>query len=156
MQTQASPLPPFWIRFLPWAGNLFFYAVIVLIVLISELPPLNSHVFFLRDQFLAGNKEVFRIQDPGIAFSSFTPFLPSQKEISFITDRPYAPRDQATEKLQIAQGWVAPHILNPDPVEKTALIFCSTGSIAEARIKVTGYRMVKSLGDGKGIAEKNP
>jgi len=156
MQTQASPLPSAWIRFLPLAGSLLFYGVTVLIVLTSELPSLRPNVFFLRDQLLAGNREIFKLQDPGIVFSAFTPFLPAQKEISFITDRPYAPRDQATEKLQIAQGWVAPRVLNPDPGEETALIFCSSGAVAEARMKATGYRIVKILGDGKGIAEKIP
>ena len=154
MQTQASPLPSTWIRFLPWIGNLCFYGIIGLIVATSELPPINKRIFFLRDQFLAGNNAIFRAQDPGITFSPFTPFLPPQKEISFITDTPYAPRDQATEKLQIAQGWLTPRILNPDPVEKTALIFCSNRAIAEARMKATGYRIVKTLGNGKGIAEK--
>lgn len=154
MQTQASPLTSAWIRFLPWAGNLCFYGIIALIVITSELPGVSQHVFFLRDQFLAGNSAFFRGQDPGIIFSPYTPFLPPQKEISFITDTPYAPRDQATEKLQIAQGWIAPRILNPDPVEPSALIFCSNGAIAEARMKATGYRIVKTLGNGKGLAEK--
>ena len=156
MQTQASPLSSPWIRFLPWAGNLLFYGAIVLIVISSELPPLNSHVFFLRDQLLAGHKDVFLAQDPGIVFSAFVPFLSPKNEISFISDRSYAPRDQAIEKLQIAQGRLVPRILNPDPVEKTALIFCTNKSIAEARMKSAGYRNVIILGDGKGIAEKNP
>jgi len=128
----------------------------VLIVLTSELPPLKSHVFFLRDQLLAGHQDVFLVQDPGIVFSTFIPFLSPKSEISFISDRPYAPRDQAIEKLQIAQGRLAPRILNPDPVEKTALIFCTNQSLAEARMKSTGYRSVITLGDGKVIAEKKP
>ena len=156
MQTQASPLPSVWIRFLPWAGNLFFYGIIVLIVVTSELPRVPPHIFFLRNQLLAGNAGIFRAQDPGIAFSPFTPLLPLEKEIGFITDRPYAPRDPSIEKLQIAQGWVAPRILNPAPGEKTAIVFCSNSALAEMRLRVTRYRIVKDLGDGKGIAEKNP
>jgi hypothetical protein len=141
---------------LPLAWNILFYCIVTSIVLASELPPLRGPVSFLRDQLFSGNHAAFRAQDPGIFFSAFAPFLPARGRISFITDLPYAPRDPATELIQRAQGRLAPLILNPEPVERMALVFCSNSSIAEARMKAASYRPVRILGDGKIIAVKNP
>ena len=94
---------------------------------------------------------LFRIQDPGLPFAIFEPYLPHKGSVSFLTDDP---EHTATEQLQAARSRLAPLLLNPDPVESIALVFCSQNAIAAARMQATGYRAIKVLGDGKLIAEK--
>jgi hypothetical protein len=138
----------------PWALNLLFYGSICWIILISELPPVTGAVFLMRKQFLAGNETLFRAQNPGLRFTIFAPYFSGEKTISFLTDTPYEPEHAGTEALQAAQGQWAPLLLNPEPVEKTALVFCSQNAIAAARMQATGYQSTKVLGNGKMIAEK--
>lgn len=108
----------------------------------------------MRKQFLAGNESFFKGQNPGLPFAIFEPHLPRNGTISFLTDTPYHPEHGSAEKIQAAQGRLAPLMLNPQPEEKTALVFCSQSEIAAARMHATGYRPLKILGDGKLIAVK--
>ncbi len=146
----SIPLKRLWSA-LPWAINLLFYGSVCWIIAISELPPIPGPVFLMRKQFLAGNETLFRIQDPGLPFAIFEPYLPRRGSVSFLTDDP---EHTATEQLQAARGQLAPLLLNPDPVEKIALVFCSQTAIAAARMQATDYRAIKIFGDGKLIAEK--
>ena len=136
---------------LPWTMNLMFYGSVCWIIAISELPPITGPVFLMRRQFLAGNETLFRIQDSGFPYVIFEPYLPHKGSVSFLTDDP---EHTATEQLQAARSRLAPLLLNPDPVESIALVFCSQNVIAVARMQTTGYRAIKVLGDGKMIAEK--
>lgn len=136
---------------LSWIISLLFYGSVCWIIAISELPPVSRHVFFMRNQFLAGNETFFKIQDPGVPFAIFEPYLPHRGSVSFLTDN--LERTTA-EALQSAQGFLAPLLLNPDPGESTALVFCSQNAIAAARMQATGYRPIKVFGNGKLIAEK--
>jgi len=149
------PIPPKRLRFaLPWAMNLLFYGSVCWIIAISELPPIPGPVFLMRKQFLAGNETFFSIQDPGVPFAIFKPYLPREGSVSFLTDAPYDPEQTTTEPLQSAQGRLAPLLLNPDPVESTAIVFCSQDTIAVNRMQTTGYRATRVLEEGKLIAEK--
>lgn len=150
-----APLPLEKLRSaLPWAMNLLFYGSVCWIIAISELPPIQGAVFLMRKQFLAGNETPFRFQDPGFPFAIFKPYRPPNGRVSFLMDAPYAPDHKNAEQLQAAQARLAPLLLNPDPVETTAFVFCSQNAIAAARMQMTGYRATKTLGDGKMIAEK--
>jgi hypothetical protein len=139
---------------LPWAVNLLFYGSILWAIVISELPPVSGPVFLMRKQFLAGNETPFRIQDPGLPYAIFEPYLPRKGSVTFLSDAPYSPEHAGTEKLQAAQGRLAPLTLNLDPVENIALVFCSQDAIAAARMQATGYRATRVLGDGKMIGGK--
>jgi hypothetical protein len=134
--------------------HFLFYVSIFGIILGSRLPPVNGPVSFFKKQFLAGHESFFRLQDPGLLYVPFETHLPQSGVASFLTDMPYAPKQKATEQLQAAQGRLAPLLLNPDPVEKTALISCSRNDIALARMQAAGYRPITVLEEGKMIAEK--
>lgn len=141
---------------LPWAVNILFYGSVCWIIAISELPSVTEPVFLMRKQFLAGNEALFRIQDPGLPFLIFEPYRFKEGSVSFLMDLPYDPEHRSIEKLQAAQGRLAPLLLNPDPAEHTAFVFCSNNTLAFARMQATGYQATKILGDGKMIAEKRP
>ena len=139
---------------LPWTMNLMFYGSICWIIAMSELPAVKEPVFLIRKQFLEGNETLFSLQSPGLPFAIFEPYLPRKGTVSFLADAPYDPENTATEQLQAAQGRLAPLLLNHDPVESTALVFCSQNEIAAARIQAAGYQVTRVLENGKMIAEK--
>ena len=139
---------------LPWAINILFYGSVCWIITISELPPVPGPVFLMRKQFLEGNTAFFSIQDPGLPYAIFEPFLPRKGSVSFLADTPYNPEHTSTEQLQAAQNRLTPLLLNHDPVERIALAFCSQKAIAAARLQAAGYRAAKDLGNGKMIGEK--
>lgn len=151
---KTSPSPLERIRcILPLALNILFYGSICWVIAVSELPPIQKFVFFMRKQFLAANESFFRIQDPGLPYAAFEFYLPRKGNASFLTDTPYAHERSVAEKLQAAQGRLAPLLINPAPSERIALVFCSNDAIAAARMQATGYRPLKALGNGKWIAE---
>ncbi len=136
---------------IPW----IFYVIIGMILVTSELPAVKTPAFITRQWLLSGQELPFKLQDPGRFFSIFEPYCSSQDpRVSFLTDKDYGPRDPGIEKLQAAQGRLAPTLLNPAPGERLAFVFCSNTAITAKRLQITGYRMTHSLGDGKGIAEK--
>jgi len=143
-------------HFLPPALNFILYGSLLWIILSSELPPVKESVFVLRRLLFQGQETVFRVQDPGLGFILFKVYRPQEKCVSFLTDLPYDAHHKDSELLQAAQGELAPLLLNSSPSEKTAFFFCSNTSIAEARIKATGYKITQILGEGKVIAEKLP
>jgi len=109
----------------------------------------------MQKQFLASNEKLFRTQDPGFPFIIFKPYLPHKGSISFFTDTPYAPAGHASsEQISAAQGQLAPLLLNPAPVESTALVFCSQNAIATAQLQTTGYQATRVLGNGQFIAKR--
>ncbi len=138
---------------LPWIGNFLFYGMILAIITCSELPSLGPENFRLRKEFISGNKRIFRVL--GSDFSIFKPYLPLHGAVSFLMDSSYQPYDPITEKLYMAQSYLAPIILNANPDEKSAIVFCSKGYIADDRMQSAGYKLKIALADGKGIAEKN-
>ena len=125
-----------------------------MILLASKLPAATAPVLFYKKQLLAGHESFFRPQDPGLRYAAFETYRFKGGTASFLTDSPYDPYQRSAEQLQAAEGRLAPLLLNPDPVEHTALIFCSSSKIAMARMQATGYRPVAVLEDGKIIAEK--
>jgi len=138
---------------LPQIGIFLFYGMILAIIACSELPSLGPENFRLRKELLSGNKRIFRVL--GADFSAFKPYLPPQGTVSFLMDSPYQPYDPITEKLYMAQSYLAPLILNANPVEKNAIVYCTKGFIADDRMQSAGYKLKIALADGKGIAEKN-
>lgn len=138
----------------PWAMNFLFYGSLCWTIALSELPSLDLSAFALRKLLFSGHEAIFRI--PGAEFLIFRPYLPTKGTVSFIKDTPHQPSDPKTEWLYLAQRQLIPLLLNKNPGEKAAIIFCSNENIAELRMRDTGYHWVKNLGGGKGIAERNP
>jgi hypothetical protein len=134
--------------------SFLFYVSIFGSLLVSRLPSVPGPVVFFKKQFLAGRESFFRFQDPGAPYAPFETYLPRSGIVSFLTDTPFDRESKAIEQLQAAQGRLAPLLLDPYPVENTALIFCSRTETALARMQAAGYRPMAVLGDGKMIAEK--
>ena len=138
----------------PWLLNGLFYGTICWILATSAIPSFNQTDFVLRKFLFLGGETIFRV--PGAEFLAFRPYLPTRGAVSFIKDAPHQPSDLKTEWLYQAQGQLLPLILDKNPGQKTAIIFCSNENIATLRMQETGYHLVKNFGSGKGIAEKNP
>ena len=154
MQNTTSVIPKQPQFFLARIIHFFFYAILLGILLVSKLPSSTGPVLILKKNFLAGAESSFRFQDPDLPYTMFKASLARSGTATFLTDRPYDPKDPAVERLQAAQGSLAPLLLNPLPVESQALVFCSKSATAQARMQETGYRPIVILADGKMIAEK--
>ncbi|HNX69524.1 MAG TPA: hypothetical protein PLL75_06235 [Candidatus Omnitrophota bacterium] len=143
-------------RFLPRTVNFLFYGSVFFMIATAELPSVSGPLFLLRKEFLAGHEKVFQFQTTGLPFAAIQPFLPGKGSVGFIMDRPYTPGDPSLEQFYAAQGYLAPLILNLRPSERYAFVYCSSNTIAEQRLRETNYRMLRTFGDGKGLAEKMP
>ena len=153
-KTPSVPAKRFQSVVLPRVLNCLFYGTICWILATAEIPVLNQTAFVLRKSLFSGGEAIFRV--PGTEFLAFRPYLPTRGVVSFIKDTPHQPSDLKTEWLYLAQAQLLPLILDKNPGQKTAIIFCSNENIATLRMQETGYHLVKSFGSGKGIAGKNP
>lgn len=116
-------------------------------------PPASLFLKFLQGQYPA--------HPPGFEFAPFKPLLPRDQPISMIMDYPYdvslAPPGEYP-KLQntfnAALSYLAPLNLSYRSGAKAAIIFCSNSEIADRRLRETGYRLLRPLAPGKGIALK--
>jgi len=134
------------------AGAFVFYGLILTLIALAELPTVTPENFSKREALLAGKDFVF--PEPGAQFSVFKPYLPGQGALSFLMDAPYRPYSSASEQLYMAQSYLAPLLLNANPVENVALVYCSQGTVAHQRLSDMGYQLKLALADGKGVAEK--
>ena len=107
----------------------------------------------LLKSFLAGTDEGYPAL--GSEFEPFQKWLPKGGVISFLTDQPHW--EESTEAATIyrnAQTSLCPLVLNQEPTEPIAIVYCKDRETAERRILETGYRWVAIIADGKGIAAK--
>ncbi|HOW59988.1 MAG TPA: hypothetical protein PLO78_09730 [Candidatus Omnitrophota bacterium] len=156
MRNQAIPFLKKASSVVPEAGNAIFYGIILLIILTTQIPATADQALVLKKFLFSKDEKIFRFFDPGAPFSVFDPFLPPKENIYFLMDTPYSPENATTEQLQAAQRYFTPRFIVPFPTEKKAIIFCSTDTLAEKRAHETGYKLIHSLGNGKGIGEKLP
>ena len=129
-----------------------FYGIILVIIGLAKLPPISSENISLRARLFSGERDVVPV--PGSEFSVFKPYLPKKGAVSFIMDRGYHPYAPAAEILYTAQSYLAPLVVNIDPIERKALVYCSNGAIAGVWMQRTGYRPEVILGDSRFVAEK--
>ena len=129
-----------------------FFLFIVLLVLRSKHPPVQSPHPLLLQELLKGSDRGYI--PLGHEFSKFKNILPEAGTFSFIFDYPFGAYAPNVEWLYTAQNQLAPLILNPQPVEPAALVYCTNSSIADKRMRETGYRLAAVIGDGKAIAVK--
>ncbi len=139
-------------RIFAWTGNVLFYGAILLMIAFAELPSVSPENFRLRKELLSGNEAIFG--EVGSAFAVYKPYLPQRGSVTFFMDFLYNPYDPTSEKLYMAQSYLAPLVLNVLPDEKVAIVACSQGLIADEWMRSTGYRLKVPLGNGEGIAEK--
>jgi len=129
-----------------------FWAAAAWLIVRSPFPAAQNPPREAAAQLLLGGDK--DLPEFGATFAPFKPFLPRKGRISFIMDYPFHPYGTTIEQLYTAQSYLVPLILNPEPGEKQALVFCSSAAVAERRLSETGYRMTMVLADGKGLAEK--
>ncbi len=114
------------------------------------LPPLPAG---LIQAYLHGNEKPFI--GPGAEFSRFKGMLPPKGPVTFLIDVPFTPYATGIEKLYAAQSYFTPLILNPQPVERAAIVDCASPLMADLRMQQTGYQMIARIAEGKGMAVKN-
>jgi len=135
-----------------------FFAAVVMLILSSYAPiALKAHPLLWQSLWSAQNRGYVL---PGSAMESFKPWLDAATTYTLILDDPYVEEARkgvkTKERIYDFQNFLCPVLLNPKPVEQKAIVFCADDPTAKKRIEATGYRMIKSLGPGKGLAEKIP
>lgn len=93
---------------------------------------------------------------PGYELDPLRAYLPKTGTVSLITDKAYEEGYAVKEVFFIIQNRIAPLLLNPQPVEAAALVFCTNHDKAVSRLSSLGYRMAVDLQDGRGLAVKVP
>ena len=126
----------------------------VAIVILTSFPPLKlkPHPFLLKS-LISGTDQGYII--PASELEPFKKYLPQNGFFSFLMDYPYDDHDEKAELREFfwkAQNYLVPIVLNRNPGETRAIIFCSNDAIAEKRLQEAGYDWLTKIGDGKGIA----
>ena len=118
---------------------------------------LKTHPLLLKS-LLSGSDQGFII--PGANdLMSFKPYLSKNGFYSFIMDFPYDEHDEHAdfrEFFWLAENYLVPIVLNRNPGETEAIVFCANDSVAEKRLNETGYEWTHKLGNGKGMAKRKP
>jgi len=130
----------------------FFYAIICALLLRSPDRGVKPVPRELYEGLISGTHQGYT--DPGNKFSAFKKYFISNTPVTFLMDTPFTPYAPGIEHYYTAQSYFVPMILNPEPDEKIALIYCSNHTIADLRLQQTGYRLAAVEGDGKGIGVK--
>ncbi len=128
-----------------------FYALVVFLIFFLKAPPIPNISRVILNELLSGNSPYNLV---GFQFSAFKPLLPPREKVSFIMDFPFSPYVKNIDQLYAAQSYLTPTILSPFPDQRAAIFYCSTTTIAEARMRETGYRILLPVAEGKGIAVK--
>ncbi len=115
----------------------------------AVLPPVPGR---LLTAYLSGQSNSFI--PTGAEFSMFKGSLPPKGPVTFLGDVPFNPYSPDIDQLYKAQSFFTPLLLNPAPVERVAIVYCSQASHADLRMQETGYRLIKALHNGKGMAVK--
>jgi len=90
---------------------------------------------------------------PGSELHSLKAILSPEATVSLITDRAFEADNEVKELFFILQNYMTPRLINPQPVERLALVFCSSPNKAAERTSLLGYKIAVDLGEGRGLAE---
>ncbi len=125
----------------------------VFITIFQNFPhtDLKPHPVLLKS-LLSGKDTAYLPQGSEVA--AIKPFLPKGGQMSFLTDHPFGVDKEEQKLYWSVSNFLCPMILNPQPVENIAIIYCSTAEIAEKKLRATGYKWMKAFPDGKGVAVK--
>lgn len=131
--------------------TLFYFWVLTILFYSYSPVALKAHPKLLQSLF---SKEQTSHIKVGTEYKLFQEFLSKENEVSFIADKPYEGNSNIAKMHHRAQNYLCPVKINTEPTQIRAIVFCSNDSIAEKRMKETGYVMERNLGNGKGIAVK--
>lgn len=129
-----------------------FYALLGLLILRGKTPEIRPVPEPLIKGLLSGSHRGYI--EFGNEFSGFKKYFPEKTPVTFLMDFPFNPYAPTIAQYYTAQSYFVPMILNPEPEEKIALVYCSNRVIADLRMQQTGYRLAAVEGEGKGIAVK--
>ncbi len=129
-----------------------FYGYAVFQILAFRVPAgVPVHPALMNSLFTGSGQAHIR---PGAEFEAFRKYLPRRGTVSFLMDEPLDSQKLSTETWLSAQAFLAPLVLNPEPGEDAAILYCTSHAIADARMAQSGYRLAAVIADGKGMAVK--
>ena len=140
---------------MPFERNLAAWVFAAALVGLSlhghEPTALKAHPVLLKS-LLSGNTQGYIL--PGSELEPFKNSLPNSGSVSFLTDQAFGVNQDEEKFLYDAQSYLAPLVLNTEPGEALAVVYCSTQASADSRLQATGYSWLHMISDGKGIAQK--
>ncbi|MBI4550214.1 MAG: hypothetical protein HY714_04755 [Candidatus Omnitrophica bacterium] len=132
--------------------SLVLYAALFIAAARSpDLLPRKISVPVIRSLLAGEDRSILPV---GYEFEPYRRFLPARGRLGFIMDFPFHPYGKTITQLYSAQTYFVPVVLNPNPGDPVALLYCSNRFIADQRLAETGYRLAAVLADGKGFAVK--
>ncbi len=132
-----------------YTGSVVTFALLAGLSLLSLSPNKLKCEPTLFQELLRGTEQGYLL--PGYELASLKERLPARGTFSLISDTPFDLDKKNWERLQIAQNYLAPLLLNPEPEEALGIAYCSTHEIALKRAAESGYRFVYDSGDGRGL-----
>ena len=133
-------------------GQVLLGVALALLTLLQLTPNKLRAEPSLLSELLKGTEQGYLL--PGYELASLKDKLPPQGAFSLISDVPFNEDKKNWERLQIAQNYLAPLLLNPKPVEALGIAYCTSHDIALKRAAETGYRFVYDSGGGRGLLAK--
>ena len=130
--------------------TLCFYSAVLIIMMFSFKPSGTTPWTFLRMVTKAHPTE----KAFGHEFAAFKKHLPEQGTVFMLTDHPFGSTKSESELRHTAQGHFAPLKIANSPGPIPGFVYCSDTANATRRLRETGYRLLLSLSDGKGIIVK--
>jgi len=130
-----------------------FYIFIILVTY-RNLPSvdLKAHPVLLKSLF-SGSTQGYLI--PASELEPFKKYLPKRGKITLLTDQPFSGNPDEEKFLYDAQNYLVPLLLDYEPEQDIGILYCSNETIAEKRLRETGYTWSLKLSEGKGtIARK--
>lgn len=129
-----------------------FYGFLFLGLFFAPAAKSQISNFKLLENLLNGSDKGF--YPLGHEFSVFDGLVPETGRISFIMDFPFSNYGKTVEQIYTAQSYFAPLLINKNPEEPLAIVFCSSEARAHKRLEHEGYRWKAQITPGKGLAEK--
>ena len=131
---------------------LFFHAAVAFLILQSYHSPKLPIQPVLFKTLLAGSNQGY--VTPGYTLAPFKRFLGNAGTISLITDQPFGKNLEEEKFFHDAQNFLVPLLINPEPREVNAIVYCSSMETANRHVAETGYQWTALLSPGKGVAVK--
>lgn len=132
------------------ALTLSFYGAVGIFMILSYTPSGTTPGTFIR--LLT---EAHHTENPlGHQFDVFRKHLPGRGTVFMLTDHPFGDAKSESELRHTAQGYFVPLKIANSPGPIPGFVYCSNAATAANRLRETGYRLLLSLSDGKGIIVK--
>ena len=88
----------------------------------------------------------------GEDFAQYKPYLPQRGPLKFMSLVAMGPDRQATTYFEDARSYLAPLVLTNERGQAYGIVYYPTNELAEENLAKFGYRWLKRIREGKGIA----